>query len=119
MTFSKDQKKDIIKNSMIYIFQCFIIILSVFISFLFEDIRKNKENIITKNELISDLIVSLEDDLIQIDELQNILQDTEKNILEILNDIDLNHKNLSDIEAIKIMLNIEVGISFFPKDGIF
>ena len=119
MTLPKNQKNDIIKNSMIYIFQCFIIILSVFISFLFEDIRKNKENIVTKNELVSDLIVSLEDDLIQIDELQNILQDTEKNILEILNDIDLNHKNLSDIEAIKILLNIEAGISFFPKDGIF
>lgn len=57
--------------------------------------------------------------MIQIDDLLKILQESEKKILEILNDIDLNHKNLSDLEAIKTILDIEVGISFFPKDGIF
>ena len=36
-----------------------------------------------------------------------------------MNDIDSNHNNLSDIEAIKTLLQIEVGFSFFPKDGIF
>ena len=65
------------------------------------------------------MIISLDEDLIQIDNLLKILQDSEKNILEILNDIDLNHKNLTDLEAIKIILDTEVGISFFPKDGIF
>ena len=39
--------------------------------------------------------------------------------MEILNDIDSNHSNLSNIEAIKTLLQIEVGFSFFPKDGIF
>ena len=102
-----------------YFLQSFVIILSIFISFFFEDVRKNKEDILTKNELVSDLIISLDEDLIQIDNLLEILQDSEKNILEILNDIDLNHKNLTDLEAIKIILDIEVGISFFPKDGIF
>ena len=58
-------------------------------------------------------IISLDEDLIQIDDLLKILQDSEKKILEILNDIDLNHKNLSDLEAIKTILDIEVGISFF------
>ena len=102
-----------------YFLQSFVIILSIFISFFFEDVRKNKEDILTKNDLVSDLIISLDEDLIQIDNLLKILQDSEKNILEILNDIDLNHKNLTDLEAIKIILDIEVGISFFPKDGIF
>jgi hypothetical protein len=118
-TVSKNSKTNIIKNNSEYFFQSFVIILSVFISFFIDDIRKNNENIVTKNELVSDLIVSLEDDLIQIDGLIKILQNSEKNILEILNDIDLDHKNLSNIEAIKTILDIEVGFSFFPKDGIF
>ena len=118
-TISKNSKLNIIKNNLKYFFQSFVIILSVFISFFIDDIRKSNENIITKNDLVSDLIVSLEDDLTQIDELIKILQKSEKNILEILNDIDLNHKNLSNIDAIKTILDIEIGISFFPKDGIF
>ena len=116
---SKNSKTNIIKNNLKYFFQSFVIILSVFISFFIEDVRKNNENIIKKNELISDLVFSLEDDLIQIEELLKILQKSEKNIHEILNDIDLNHKNLSNINAIKTILDIEVGFSFFPKDGIF
>ena len=118
-TVPKNSKSDFLKNNMKYFFQSFIIILSVFISFFIEDIRKSKENIVTKNELVGDLIVSLDDDLVQIDELLKILQNSEKNIQEILNDIDLNHNNLSNIEAIKTILDIEVGFSFFPKDGIF
>ena len=118
-TVPKNSKSDFLKSNMKYFFQSFIIILSVFISFFIEDIRKSKENIVTKNELVGDLIVSLDDDLVQIDELLKILQNSEKNIQEILNDIDLNHKNLSNIEAIKTILDIEVGFSFFPKDGIF
>ena len=119
MADSQISKTNIIKNNLKYFLQSFVIILSIFISFFFEDVRKNKENILTKNDLVSDLIISLDEDLIQIDNLLKILQDSEKNILEILNDIDLNHKNLTDLEAIKIILDTEVGISFFPKDGIF
>ena len=108
-----------IKNNLKYFFQSFVIILSVFISFYIEDVRKGNENIITKNDLVSDLIISLDDDLVQIEELLKILQNSEKNIQEILSDIDNNHKSLSDIDAIKTILDIEVGFSFFPKDGIF
>jgi hypothetical protein len=79
-TVSKNSKTNIIKNNSEYFFQSFVIILSVFISFFIDDIRKNNENIVTKNELVSDLIVSLEDDLIQIDGLIKILQNSEKNI---------------------------------------
>ena len=118
-TNTKNPKTINIKNNLKYFFQSFVIILSVFISFYIEDVRKGNENIITKNDLVSDLIISLDDDLVQIDELLKILQNSEKNIQEILNDIDNNHKSLSDIEAIKTILDIEVGFSFFPKDGIF
>ena len=119
MADSQISKTNIIKTNLKYFLQSFVIILSIFISFFFEDVRKNKEDILTKNDLVSDLIISLDEDLIQIDNLLKILQDSEKNILEILNDIDLNHKNRTDLEAIKIILDTEVGISFFPKDGIF
>jgi hypothetical protein len=107
------------KSNLKYIIEAAVIIFSIFLSFYFEDIRKDKEDFNTKNELVADLISSLDDDLIQIENLINILQDSEKYITEILNDIDSNHNNLSDIEAIKTLLQIEVGFSFFPKDGIF
>jgi len=107
------------KNYLKYLIEGLVIIFSVFLSFYFEDIRKDKEDLNTKNELVEDLILSLDDDLTQIDNLIQILQDSEKNILDVLNDIDSNHTNLSNIEAIKTLLQIEVGFSFFPKDGIF
>ena len=118
-TNTKNPKTINIKNNLKYFFQSFVIILSVFISFYIEDVRKGNEDIITKNDLVSDLIISLDDDLVQIEELLKILQNSEKNIQEILGDIDNNHKSLSDIDAIKTILDIEVGFSFFPKDGIF
>lgn len=107
------------KSNFKYIIEAAVIIFSVFLSFYFEDVRKDKENFNTKNELVGDLISSLDDDLVQIENLINILQDSEKYITEILNDIDSGHNNLSDIESIKTLLQIEVGFSFFPKDGIF
>ena len=107
------------KNYLKYLIEGLVIIFSVFLSFYFEDIRKDKEDLNTKNELVEDLILSLDDDLTQIDNLIQILQDSEKNILDVLNDIDSNHTNLSNIEAVKTLLQIEVGFSFFPKDGIF
>ena len=118
-TNTKNPKTINIKNNLKYFFQSFVIILSVFISFYIEDVKKGNEDIITKNDLVSDLIISLDDDLVQIEELLKILQNSEKNIQEILGDIDNNHKSLSDIDAIKTILDIEVGFSFFPKDGIF
>ena len=90
------------KSNLKYIIEGLVIIFSVFLSFYFEDIRKGKEDFNTKNELVNDLILSLDDDLTQIDNLINILQNSEKYITEILNDIDSNHKNISDIEAIKM-----------------
>ena len=65
MADSQISKTNIIKNNLKYFLQSFVIILSIFISFFFEDVRKNKEDILTKNELVSDLIISLDEDLIQ------------------------------------------------------
>tara|TARA_B100001093_G_scaffold365795_1_gene350579 strand:- start:672 stop:1382 length:711 start_codon:yes stop_codon:yes gene_type:complete len=107
------------KNYFKYIIEGVVIILSVFLSFYFEDVRKTNENFETKNELVSDLIVSLDDDLNQINNLIEILTEAENDILAILSDIDSKHENFTDLEAVKTLLGVEVGISFFPKDGIF
>ena len=107
------------KNYFKYIIEGVVIILSVFLSFYFEDVRKTNENFETKNELVTDLIVSLDDDLNQINNLIEILTEAENDILAILSDIDSKHKNFTDLEAVKTLLGVEVGISFFPKDGIF
>ena len=96
-----------------------VIFSSIFISFYIEDVRKINENSLIKNELIGDLISTVEDDLNQLKNVQDILQNSEKLIQEILNDIDNSHSQLSDIETINKILGIEVGFSFFPKDGIF
>ena len=108
-----------VKNYFKYIIEGVVIILSVFLSFYFEDVRKTNENFETKNELVTDLIVSLDDDLNQINNLIEILTEAENDILAILSDIDSKHKNFTDLEAVKTLLGVEVGISFFPKDGIF
>ena len=46
-TNTKNPKTTNIKNNLKYFFQSFVIILSVFISFYIEDVRKGNENIIT------------------------------------------------------------------------
>ena len=96
-----------------------VIFSSVFISFYLEDLRKDSNELVLKNELVSDLIITIEDDLEQLKNIQNILQNSEKLILEVLNDVDNDHNQLSNTEAMNKILGIEVGFSFFPKDGIF
>ena len=96
-----------------------VIFSSVFISFYLEDLRKDSNELVLKNELVSDLIITIEDDLEQLKNIQNILQNSEKLILEVLNDVDNDHNQLSNTEAMNKILGIEIGFSFFPKDGIF
>ena len=46
------------KNNLRYIIEGLVIIFSIFLSFYFEDVRKDKEDFNTKNELVEDLITS-------------------------------------------------------------
>ena len=66
-----------------------------------------------------DLSSTLESDLEQIDNLLKTLYRSTDLITEVQNDIDQNHTLFSDIDAVNKILDIEVGISFFPQDGIF
>ena len=95
------------------------IIGSVLFSFYIEDLRQKSNNLVLKNALIGDLIDTIEDDLRQIKNIQDILFNSEQSILDLLNDIDKKHTQINDIEAIEKILKIEVGFSFFQKDGIF
>ena len=58
-------------------------------------------------------------DIQQINKLLETLINSEKLITEIQSDIDKNHETLSDIEILNKLLDVEVGFSFFPQDGIF
>jgi hypothetical protein len=107
------------RNGLKLLLEAIAILGSVLLSFYIEDLRKSNDNLLLKNALIEDLTVSVEDDLVQLKNIQNILLESEKSILEILNDVDKNHQQLSDIDAIEKILSIEVGFSFFQKDGIF
>ena len=95
------------------------IIGSVLFSFYIEDLRKKSDNLDLKNALIEDLIDTIEDDLEQLRNIQDILFKSEESILDLLNDIDKYHTQITDIDAIEKILSIEVGFSFFQKDGIF
>ena len=94
------------------ILEAIAIIGSVLFSFYIEDLRKKSDNLNLKNTLIGDLIETIDDDLEQ-------LNKSEQSILDLLNDIDKNHTQINDIGAIEKILSIEVGFSFFQKDGIF
>ena len=96
-----------------------VILLSILLSFYVEDIRQNKENREKKDQYLYDLSSTLESDLEQIDNLLKTLYRSTDLITEIQNDIDQGHTLFSDIDAVNKILDIEVGISFFPQDGIF
>ena len=101
------------------ILEAIAIIGSVLFSFYIEDLRQKSDNLVLKNALIGDLIDTISDDLEQLKNIQDILFKSEQSILDLLNDIDKNHTQINDIEAIEKILSIEVGFSFFQKDGIF
>ena len=58
-------------------------------------------------------------DISQINKLLETLYKSDRLITEIQNDIDNNHTLYSDTEVLNKLLEVEVGISFFPQDGIF
>ena len=95
------------------------IVLSILISFFLEDIRQENEEIEKKNELVSDLAIVIEEDLAQISALEVTLNNSLKCISRLQDDIDSGHRKLDDQTAIATILCIEIGHSFFPKDGVY
>jgi len=109
------KKKYIIRYSLEFL----VIFSSIFFSFYLEDVRKINQDFIIKNELVNDLIISIEDDLKQIKDVKNILKSSDEAIESILNDIDGEKLYINDVKLINKILKINVGLSFFSKDGIY
>tara|TARA_B100000886_G_scaffold100684_1_gene66875 strand:+ start:1087 stop:1818 length:732 start_codon:yes stop_codon:yes gene_type:complete len=101
------------------ILQGIVIIISVLLSFFLEQQRQVNITKVEKNLLLEDLTVTLEADLDQIQTILNNLDNSDENLKKLLDDINNNHKLLSDREVTEILLKIQIGTSFFPQDGIF
>ena len=102
-----------------YVIEGTVIICGILLSFYIGELNTQKNNIETKKELLRDLNQSLDDDLNQIEIIQNILDNSLTWISLLQDDIESSHKNLSDEEAINLVLDIEVGASYFPAIGVY
>ena len=102
-----------------YLLEGLVIFFSVFLSLYVGNLNEKRTNFEKKQQYIIDLIEILNQDIFQVEKLMNQLNKSEKFINSIQNDIDSQHNLLSDSEVIDMLIDIEVGFSFFPKDGIF
>lgn len=116
MTKTSNNFKSFIRNNII---QAVVIILSVLLSFYLEQRRQVNITKQEKNYLLTDLTKTLESDIDQIQIILEGLGNSDKNLVKLLNDINNNHTLLSDREVAEILLQIQIGTSFFPQDGIF
>ena len=116
MTKTNNSLKNFIKNN---ILQALVIILSVLLSFYLEQRRQVNITKQEKNYLLTDLTKTLESDIDQIELILNGLAVSDKNLLKLLDDINNNHSLLSDREVAEVLLQVQIGTSFFPQDGIF
>ena len=116
MTKTSNNFKSFIRNNII---QAVVIILSVLLSFYLEQRRQVNITKQEKNYLLTDLTKTLESDIGQIEIILEGLGNSDKNLVKLLNDINNNHTLLSDREVAEILLQIQIGTSFFPQDGIF
>ena len=116
MTKTSSNFKSFIRNNII---QAVVIILSVLLSFYLEQRRQVNITKQEKNYLLTDLTKTLEGDIDQIEIILEGLGNSDKNLVKLLNDINNNHTLLSDREVAEILLQIQIGTSFFPQDGIF
>tara|TARA_Y100001970_G_C13945988_1_gene705680 strand:- start:12 stop:710 length:699 start_codon:yes stop_codon:yes gene_type:complete len=102
-----------------YTIEASVIIVGILFSFYIEEIRSNNKDIEVKNELLNDLNRALERDLDQINEIQKMLNDAMQRISDLRSDINNNHDQLSDLDAVKKILNANVSTTFFSEDGVF
>jgi hypothetical protein len=110
-----------VKSNFRYLLEFLIIITGVFISFYLDDVRQLNEKKGYKNKLISELLVSSEQDLSQIENITKDLNQVQDNIALILEDINDGSKNLEDSVVAEKYLFItqKMSVSFFPQNGTF
>ena len=116
MTNTTNTFNSFLRNNVV---QAIVIILSVLLSFYLEQRRQVNITKQEKNYLLTDLTKTLEGDINQIEIILEGLDKSDKNLIKLLDDINNNHTLLSDREVAEILLQIQIGTSFFPQDGIF
>ena len=116
MTKRTNTFKTFLRNNVV---QAIVIILSVLLSFYLEQRRQVNITKQEKNYLLTDLSKTLEDDINQIEIILEGLDRSDKNLIRLLDDINSNHTLLTDREVAEVLLEIQIGTSFFPQDGIF
>ena len=116
MTKTTNTFKSFLRNNIV---QAIVIILSVLLSFYLEQRRQVNITKQEKNYLLTDLTKTLEGDINQIEIILEGLDKSDKNLIKLLDDINNNHTLLSDREVAETLLQIQIGTSFFPQDGIF
>tara|TARA_B100001109_G_C18820517_1_gene454272 strand:- start:66 stop:797 length:732 start_codon:yes stop_codon:yes gene_type:complete len=116
MTKSTNTFKSFLRNNVV---QAIVIILSVLLSFYLEQRRQVNITKQEKNYLLTDLTKTLEGDINQIEIILEGLDKSDKNLIKLLDDINNNHTLLTDREVAEVLLQIQIGTSFFPQDGIF
>ena len=116
MTKATNTFKSFLRNNVV---QAIVIILSVLLSFYLEQRRQVNITKQEKNYLLTDLTKTLEGDINQIEIILEGLDKSDKNLIKLLDDINNNHTLLTDREVAEVLLQIQIGTSFFPQDGIF
>ena len=116
MTKTTNTFKSFLRNNIV---QAIVIILSVLLSFYLEQRRQVNITKQEKNYLLTDLSKTLEDDINQIEIILEGMDRSNKNLIRLLDDINSNHTLLTDREVAEVLLEIQIGTSFFPQDGIF
>ena len=96
-----------------------VILFSIILSFYIEGQRDLAEKNSDKNKLITDLINTIDEDLDQINYINSVVMRAVKNFNEILSDIDSKNQSLSKSEIMNLLTANNIGISFFPREGIF
>lgn len=102
-----------------YLLEGIVIFSSVLLSLYLGNLNNLASESAKKNGYILDLAKTVKDDINQIESLLKTLYASEEMISGIQNDIDKKHTLLNDQESIEKLIGIEVGFSFFPKDGVF
>lgn len=102
-----------------YIIEGTVIVFSVLLSLYLGNINEFFSDKDKKRSYLIDLSITLEEDIKQIRNLITVLNNSENLIIELQNDIDKNSSSLSYEKIINKIIEIEVGFSFFPQDGIF
>ena len=108
-----------LENFKSYSINAIVILFSVILSFYIDGRRELNEKNINKNKLINDLINTINEDINQIDYIKSQVSESVKNFNIILNDIDSKNQNISKAEILEKLVGDNVGISFFPQEGIF